>query len=61
MGVCVVLAASAMGWLGGVVVCGADRAPGCVTWPMPVALLVWAAFMVGVAALLMWQLRYLDR
>lgn len=61
MGVCVALAASAMGWLGGVVVCGADRAPGCVAWPMPVALLVWAAFMLGVAALVVWQVRYLDR
>lgn len=61
--VCVALAlvASASGWLGGVVVCGADRAPGCVTWPAPVAGLVWVAFLAGVAALVVWQVRYLDR
>jgi hypothetical protein len=59
--VCVALVASALGWLGGVVACGADRAPGCVAWPMPVALLVWATFMLFIAALLVWQLRFLDR
>jgi hypothetical protein len=51
------IVASAAGWLGGVVVCGADRAPGCVTWPMPISELIWAGFVVGVAALLIWQLR----
>jgi len=59
--VCAVLAASALGWLGGVVVCGADRTPGCVAWPMPVSLLAWAAFVLFIAALIVWQLRYLDR
>ena len=61
IGVCLALLASASGWLGGVVVCGADRAPGCVAWPAPAAYVFWAAFLVGVAALLVWQLRYLDR
>jgi hypothetical protein len=59
--VVLVLVASASGWLGGVVACGADRAPGCVTWPAPVAGLFWGAFVVGVAALVVWQFRYLDR
>ncbi len=53
--------ASAMGWLGDVEVCGADRALGCIAWPMSVSLLVWAAFILGVAALILWQVRYLDR
>jgi hypothetical protein len=51
------VAASAAGVLGGVVVCGADRAPGCVIWPLAVSEVVWASFIVGVAALLIWQLR----
>jgi len=53
--------ASALGWLGGVSVCGADRAPGCVSWPAPVSGLIWLAFVFGVVGLLVWQLRYLDR
>jgi hypothetical protein len=61
VGVALALGASASGWLGGVVVCGADRAPGCVAWPAPVALLIWGVFLIGVAALVIWQLRYLDR
>ena len=52
-----VLLASASGWLGGVVACGADRTLGCVVWPVPVSELVWAAFLVGVAALVIWQVR----
>jgi len=51
------LLASATGLLGNVVACGADRTPGCITWPMPVSEALWAAFVVGVAALLVWQLR----
>jgi hypothetical protein len=49
--------ASARGWLGSVVVCGADRAPGCVIWPMPISEGLWLAFIVGVAALFIWQTR----
>ena len=49
--------ASALGVLGSVVECGADRTPGCITWPTPVSEVLWAAFVVGVAALLIWQLR----
>ena len=49
--------ASALGVLGTVVVCGADRTPGCITWPTPVSEVFWAAFVMGVAALLTWQLR----
>jgi hypothetical protein len=49
--------ASAAGWLGGVIVCGADRAPGCATWPAPISELIWAGFVVGIAVLLIWQLR----
>jgi hypothetical protein len=52
-----ILIASAAGWLGGVVVCGADRTPGCVVWPMPVSEMAWAAFILGVAALVIWQVR----
>jgi hypothetical protein len=59
--VCASIVASALGWFGGVVSCGADRAPGCVIWPAPVTYVVWAAFVIGVAALLVWQVRYLDR
>jgi hypothetical protein len=59
--VALALVASASGWFGGVVVCGADRAPGCVAWPAPLAQLIWVAFLIGVAALIVWQLRYLDR
>jgi hypothetical protein len=61
--VCVGLAllASASGWLGGVIVCGADRAPGCVAWPALVATLLWLALIVGVVALVVWQFHYLDR
>jgi hypothetical protein len=61
IGLGVLLAASALGWFGGVVVCGADRAPGCVAWPAPANALVWGAFVLGVAALVVWQVRYLDR
>ena len=60
LGVCVALVASAAGWLGPVVACGADRTPGCVTWPAVVSGLVWAVFIVGVAGLVLWQVRYLD-
>jgi len=58
---CAALGASALGWFGGVSVCGADRAPGCVTWPPAVEFFVWGAFVAGVVALLVWQVRYLDR
>jgi hypothetical protein len=61
VGLAAVLVGSALGWFGGVQVCGADRVPGCVSWPTPVAALVWAAFVLGVAALVVWQVRYLDR
>jgi len=54
------LAASAVGWLGAPLPCGADGALGCVVWPPVVSFLVWAAFIGGVAALVIWQLRYLD-
>jgi hypothetical protein len=57
----IALVASGAGWLGMVVVCGADRAPGCVTWPMPVSLAVWATFVIGVGVLVIWQLRFLNR
>ena len=52
-----IVVASAAGWLGLVVVCGADRSPGCITWPLPVSEGLWLAFLVGVAALLVWQAR----
>ena len=61
IGLVLLLSASAVGWFGGVVTCGADRAPGCVTWPAPISGLVWGAFVLGVAALVLWQVRYLDR
>jgi hypothetical protein len=57
----VVLLAAASGWLGGVVACGADRAPGCVPWPPALSYLAWAAFLLGVAALVVWQFHYLDK
>jgi hypothetical protein len=49
--------ASALGWLGNVVVCGADRAPGCITWPMPISDGLWVLFILGVLGLLFWQVR----
>jgi hypothetical protein len=49
--------ASASGWLGNVVVCGADRSPGCVLWPAPISELVWAGFILGIAVLVIWQVR----
>jgi hypothetical protein len=55
------LIASAAGWFGSAVVCGADRSLGCVTWPMRASLAVWAGFVIGVAALVVWQIRFLDR
>ena len=58
---CLALVASAVGWLGDPLPCGADGALGCVVWPPVVSFLVWAAFIGGVAALVIWQLRYLDR
>ena len=51
------VAASAAGVFGNVVACGADRTPGCMSWPMPISEVMWAAFIGGVAALLIWQLR----
>lgn len=51
------VAASAAGWLGGVIVCGADRTPGCATWPVPISEGLWLAFFIGIAALLIWQTR----
>jgi hypothetical protein len=56
-GMAVALIASAAGWLGGVSVCGADYVPGCVAWPLLVSDGLWAAFIVGAAALLVWQVR----
>ena len=61
IGLAVAIGGSALGWFGGVQVCGADRVLGCVSWPVPVAALVWAAFVLGVAALVVWHVRYLDR
>jgi hypothetical protein len=61
LGLCLALAASAAGWLGGISMCGAERALGCISWPLPISHVVWAAFIVGVAARLVWQVRYLDR
>jgi hypothetical protein len=61
MGIGLALLASATGWLGVVSVCGADRAPGCVAWPAVVSELAWASFVLGIAALVVWQVRYLDR
>ena len=55
------LVLSSLGVFGGVGVCGADRAPGCVSWPAPVSGVVWIAFVLGVAGLLVWQVRFLDR
>ena len=51
------LVASAVGVFGGVSVCGADRTPGCATWPLPISEAVWAAFILGVALLVVWQAR----
>jgi hypothetical protein len=61
VGIVLALIASAAGWFGSAVVCGADRSPGCITWPMPASVAVWAGFVIGVAALVVWQIRFLDR
>jgi hypothetical protein len=52
---------SAAGLFGGARQCGADQSPGCVTWPLPVSGAIWLAFILGVAALVIWQVRFLDR
>ena len=49
--------ASAIGWLGNVSVCGADRTPGCITWPLPVSEALWVLFLLGILGLLLWQVR----
>ena len=49
--------ASAFGWLGDVAMCGADRAPGCIAWPVPISDALWLLFVVGVLGLLLWQVR----
>ena len=51
------LGASALGLFGGVVACGADNIPGCALWPMPISEAVWFAFVIGIAALVVWQVR----
>ena len=51
------LVASALGLFGGVIACGADAMPGCALWPVPISEAIWAAFIIGVAALVVWQVR----
>jgi hypothetical protein len=47
--------ASALGWLGPLVACGADGAAVCVTWPPLVSLGVWMLFLASIVGLLVWQ------
>src|SRR5215471_3381578 len=46
------LAASALGWLGPLVACGADGAAVCVTWPPLASLGVWLFFIAFIVGLL---------
>ena len=53
----VILLAAFEGWLGPLVVCGADAAPVCIAWPMLASTGVWLAFLGFIAGLAAWQIR----
>jgi hypothetical protein len=54
-GVTASLVASASGWLGPLVQCGADGAAVCVSWPPLVEFGVWLLFVACLVCLLAWQ------
>jgi hypothetical protein len=45
------------GWLGPLVVCGADAAPVCIAWPAAASAAVWLVFLGFFAGLAIWQVR----
>lgn len=51
------VSASAVGWLGPLVACGADGAAVCVTWPGAASLATWLVFVATIVGLLAWQVR----
>ncbi len=53
----VVLLAAAGGYLGPLVVCGADGRAVCVAWPAAASAFTWLAFLAFIAALVAWQVR----
>ena len=48
--------ASALGWLGPLVACGADGARVCVSWPPLADYAVWLFFIAFFVVLLAWQI-----
>jgi hypothetical protein len=55
--VAVVLIADAAGWLGPLLVCGADGAAVCVDWPVAATWGTWLLFVGCIAGLVTWQVR----
>jgi membrane protein implicated in regulation of membrane protease activity len=51
----VALAAAYMGWLGPLVVCGADGVAVCVAWPGAVSAAVWALYILFFSGVAAWQ------
>jgi hypothetical protein len=51
------LLAAFNGWLGPLVVCGADEAPVCIAWPAVASVAMWLVFLGFIAALAAWQIR----
>jgi hypothetical protein len=45
------------GWLGPLVVCGADDAPVCVAWPAAAEWAMWLVFLGFFVGLAVWQVR----
>jgi hypothetical protein len=54
LGLGALIGAGALGWLGPLVICGADAAPLCIAWPWPLSAAVWLIFMATIA-ILTWQ------
>jgi hypothetical protein len=50
------LAAAYMGWLGPLVVCGADGVAVCVAWPGAVSAAVWALYILFFSGIAAWQI-----
>ena len=51
------LVAAFEGWLGPLVVCGADAAPVCIAWPAAASWAMWLVFLGFFAGLATWQVR----
>ncbi len=53
----ILLLAAFEGWLGPLVVCGADAAPVCVAWPAAASWGMWLLFLGFFVGLAVWQVR----